>query len=206
MSKTYVLKANTNRSKTHDAYTPIVFPSRGLVDKWRDLDPEHDIVFDTGQELADHLSPPELMGVHQTLIAMGYMKREVFETHLERAKAIYSWAAKQSMPYQAGMIKVQEYDIDNPANVKGVAAEERRPRDKTISAERRPKHFKLEDPITVIGDNKLKPGSNRHRNRQVVMQASTVGEALKALRTLSPPGITGDIDLAVKDGVIKVGG
>jgi hypothetical protein len=50
----------------------------------------------------------------------------------------------------------------------------------------------------------IQPGSNRYRNMQVVIDSLTVGEALRNLRTLTPPGVPADIDLAIAKGAITL--
>jgi hypothetical protein len=50
----------------------------------------------------------------------------------------------------------------------------------------------------------IQPGSNRHRNMQTVIDSLTVGEALRNLRSLTPPGVPADIDLAIEKGAITL--
>jgi hypothetical protein len=47
-------------------------------------------------------------------------------------------------------------------------------------------------------------GSQRYRNMATVMASATVGEALLALRALTPKGVPADIDLAVEKRAVEI--
>ena len=58
--------------------------------------------------------------------------------------------------------------------------------------------------IVVTGDNPYREGSNRWHNFEALRQASTVAEALTAMKALTPGGNSVDIKLALAKGAIQL--
>ena len=58
--------------------------------------------------------------------------------------------------------------------------------------------------IVVTGGNPYREGSNRWHNFEALRQASTVAEALTAMKALTPGGNSVDIKLALAKGAIQL--
>ncbi len=80
----------------------------------------------------------------------------------------------------------------------------------TLPVEQQPKQRRTHIKRDVIISKQMprppiRPGTNRHRNMEIVMQCHTVGEALAQLKALEhSPGGSTDIKLAEKVGAITL--
>jgi hypothetical protein len=216
MSKTYVLVTNTGTAK--HPYSAIHFPSRGLVSKWKGLDKHHDVVFSSAVELGDKLHLHDLEGLYTALaLTFGEKHSPAHEMlPMDMARSIYVWTAKRAKPYSEGRNvdtdtdELQEAEADAAAAKRAPSPKSAMPRAVKVPGE--PKERSLTHKV-YANDQTIKrlldappiaSGSNRYRNMETVMASKTVGEALQALKNLTPKGVPADIDLAVAKAAIEI--
>jgi hypothetical protein len=193
---------------------------------WKGYDKQHDLVFSTARELGDQLHLHDLEGLYTTL-AVSYggniappAARDMDPDSMVRY--IYSWTKKHAKPpsEQGSRMDTETLEVnelDEAAKADEAAAKASKGKAKSASPkpakapteakDKVPTHkvYRNDQTITRLLDTPpIASGSNRYRNMATVMASATVGEALLALRALTPKGVPADIDLAVEKQAVEI--
>lgn len=225
--RTYVILTNTARSGRRDPYSAFLFNSRGIVKRWKEVDLTCDLIFSTAQELADNHDFHTLNGVYRTLCTMEGHTPQNFQSSMEAAKAVFSWATKRAQPYRPTIgvptvtnaaEKVDNHELDEITD-SGLANRAKEAKSQKPAKTPKPeavltskgarvlvhKKYSNDQKITaILTSPPIREGTNRYRNMQVVIDSKTVGEALQKLKELTPPGVPADIDIAVEKKAIVI--
>ena len=199
--KTYAVLENDNTSQRNEAYSYFRFASLRELRQCPELN-EYSIVFSTVDQLREAYTKEELVSVMQATYtkeplpdhSVGYLKNT--DTHDQFFKFV-EFIARKYKP----LVKDKPMDVKTSAPVVHIDQFN----NKTQKAEKatRSKY----DPaakIVVTGGNPYREGSNRWHNFEALRQASTVAEALTAMKALTPGGNSVDIKLALAKGAIQL--
>lgn len=190
--KTYAVLENDNNSNRNDPYSYFVFKSLRELKACKELN-EHSIVFAEVQQLQDTYSEEELRSV--VAATVGECALPNFPSfHKNFAEFVHERAKKYKPVSKEKQMTAEIVDI-TPEKPKRVAKSKYNPEAKILL------------PTGSMGMfvNPYRKNSNRWHNFEALTRSDTVGEALAAMKKLSPGGNSVDIRLAIEKGAIKLG-
>jgi|TARA_B100000085_G_C18563503_1_gene520552 hypothetical protein len=206
--KTYAVLENDITSNRNDAYSYFVFKSLRELKGCKELN-EHSIVFSEVQQLQDTYSEEELRSVvaatqgECSLPNYPSFHKNFAEFVHERAKKYKPVSKEKQMTAEVVNL---EADGTPPLAEQAIDA---LPKDKPKRVAK--SKYNTNAKILVIAgasgvyQNPYREGSNRWHNFEALVKSDTVGEALAAMKALSPGGNSVDIRLAIEKGAIKLG-
>ena len=190
--KTYAVLENDNNSNRNDPYSYFVFKSLRELKACQELN-EHSIVFAEVQQLQDTYSEEELRSV--VAATVGECALPNFPSfHKNFAEFVHERAKKYKPVLKEKQMTAEIVDI-TPEKPKRVTKSKYNPEAKILL------------PTGSMGMfvNPYRKNSNRWHNFEALTRSDTVGEALAAMKKLSPGGNSVDIRLAIEKGAIKLG-
>ena len=190
--KTYAVLENDITSNRNDAYSYFVFKSLRELKGCKELN-EHSIVFSEVQQLQDTYSEEELRSV--VAATQGECSLPNYPSfHKNFAEFVHERAKKYKPVSKEKQMTAEIVDI-TPEKPKRVAKSKYNPEAKILL------------PTGSMGMfvNPYRKNSNRWHNFEALTRSDTVGEALAAMKKLSPGGNSVDIRLAIEKGAIKLG-
>ena len=190
--KTYAVLENDNNSNRNDPYSYFVFKSLRELKACKELN-EHSIVFAEVQQLQDTYSEEELRSVVAATVGECALPNYP-SFHKNFAEFVHERAKKYKPVSKEKQMTAEIVDI-TPEKPKRVAKSKYNPEAKILL------------PTGSMGMfvNPYRKNSNRWHNFEALTRSDTVGEALAAMKKLSPGGNSGDIRLAIEKGAIKLG-
>ena len=190
--KTYAVLENDNNSNRNDPYSYFVFKSLRELKACKELN-EHSIVFAEVQQLQDTYSEEELRSV--VAATVGECALPNFPSfHKNFAEFVHERAKKYKPVSKEKQMTAEIVDI-TPEKPKRVAKSKYNPEAKIL----------LPTGSMGLFVNPYRKNSNRWHNFEALTRSDTVGEALAAMKKLSPGGNSVDIRLAIEKGAIKLG-
>ena len=190
--KTYAVLENNNNSNRNDPYSYFVFKSLRELKACKELN-EHSIVFAEVQQLQDTYSEEELRSVVAATVGECALPNYP-SFHKNFAEFVHERAKKYKPVSKEKQMTAEIVDI-TPEKPKRVAKSKNNPEAKILL------------PTGSMGMfvNPYRKNSNRWHNFEALTRSDTVGEALAAMKKLSPGGNSVDIRLAIEKGAIKLG-
>ena len=190
--KTYAVLENDNNSNRNDPYSYFVFKSLRELKACKELN-EHSIVFAEVQQLQDTYSEEELRSVVAATVGECALPNYP-SFHKNFAEFVHERAKKYKPVSKEKQMTADIVDI-TPEKPKRVAKSKYNPEAKILL------------PTGSMGMfvNPYRKNSNRWHNFEALTRSDTVGEALAAMKKLSPGGNSVDIRLAIEKGAIKLG-
>lgn len=190
--KTYAVLENDNNSNRNDPYSYFVFKSLRELKACKELN-EHSIVFAEVQQLQDTYSEEELRSVVAATVGECALPNYP-SFHKNFAEFVHERAKKYKPVSKEKQMTAEIVDI-TPEKPKRVAKSKYNPEAKILL------------PTGSMGMfvNPYRKNSNRWHNFEALTRSDTVGEALAAMKKLSPGGNSVDIRLAIEKGAIKLG-
>ena len=190
--KTYAVLENDNNSNRNDPYSYFVFKSLRELKACKELN-EHSIVFAEVQQLQDTYSEEELRSVVAATVGECALPNYP-SFHKNFAEFVHERAKKYKPVSKEKQMTAEIVDI-TPEKPKRVAKSKYNPEAKILL------------PTGSMGMfvNPFRKNSNRWHNFEALTRSDTVGEALAAMKKLSPGGNSVDIRLAIEKGAIKLG-
>ena len=190
--KTYAVLENDNNSNRNDPYSYFVFKSLRELKACKELN-EHSIVFAEVQQLQDTYSEEELRSVVAATVGECALPNYP-SFHKNFAEFVHERAKKYKPVSKEKQMTAEIVDI-TPEKPKRVAKSKYNPEAKILL------------PTGSMGMfvNPYRKNSNRWHNFEALTRSDTVGEALAAMKKLSPGGNSVDIRLAIEKGAIKQG-
>ena len=190
--KTYAVLENDNNSNRNDPYSYFVFKSLRELKACKELN-EHSIVFAEVQQLQDTYSEEELRSVVAATVGECALPNYP-SFHKNFAEFVHERAKKYKPVSKEKQMTAEIVDI-TPEKPKRVAKSKYNPDAKILL------------PTGSMGTfvNPYRKNSNRWHNFEALTRSDTVGEALAAMKKLSPGGNSVDIRLAIEKGAIKLG-
>ena len=190
--KTYAVLENDNNSNRNDPYSYFVFKSLRELKACKELN-EHSIVFAEVQQLQDTYSEEELPSVVAATVGESALPNYP-SFHKNFAEFVHERAKKYKPVSKEKQMTAEIVDI-TPEKPKRVAKSKYNPEAKILL------------PTGSMGMfvNPYRKNSNRWHNFEALTRSDTVGEALAAMKKLSPGGNSVDIRLAIEKGAIKLG-
>ena len=190
--KTYAVLENDNNSNRNDPYSYFVFKSLRELKACKELN-EHSIVFAEVQQLQDTYSEEELRSVVAATVGECALPNYP-SFHKNFAEFVHERAKKYKPVSKEKQMTAEIVDI-TPEKPKRVAKSKYNPEAKILL------------PTGSMGMfvNPFRKNSNRWHNFEALPRSDTVGEALAAMKKLSPGGNSVDIRLAIEKGAIKQG-
>ena len=190
--KTYAVLENNNNSNRNDPYSYFVFKSLRELKACKELN-EHSIVFAEVQQLQDTYSEEELRSVVAATVGECALPNYP-SFHKNFAEFVHERAKKYKPVSKEKQMTAEIVDI-TPEKPKRVAKSKYNPEAKILL------------PTGSMGMfvNPYRKNSNRWHNFEALTRSDTVGEALAAMKKLSPGGNSVDIRLAIEKGAIKLG-
>ena len=209
--KTYAVLENDYTSQRNEGYSYFKFASLRELRQCPELN-EHSIVFSTVDQLREAYTKEELASVMEATYikdpkceplkqsTVGYL--HTTDTHDQFFKFVEFIARKykpvkkeEPMEVKASTPVVQIDQFNNKA--------QKHEETKKVERVARSKYEPTAQ-IVVTGANPYREGSNRWHNFEALRKASTVAEALSAMKALTPGGNSVDIKLALAKGAIKL--
>ena len=190
--KTYAVLENDISSNRNDPYSYFVFKSLRELKACKELN-EHSIVFAEIQQLQDTYSEEELRSVVAATVGECALPNYP-SFHKNFAEFVHERAKKYKPVSKEKQMTAEIVDI-TPEKPKRVAKSKYNPEAKILL------------PTGSMGMfvNPYRKNSNRWHNFEALTKSDTVGEALAAMKKLSPGGNSVDIRLAIEKGAIKLG-
>ena len=190
--KTYAVLENDNNSNRNDPYSYFVFKSLRELKACKELN-EHSIVFAEVQQLQDTYSEEELRSVVAATVGECALPNYP-SFHKNFAEFVHERAKKYKPVSKEKQMTAEIVDITHE-KPKRVAKSKYNPEAKILL------------PTGSMGMfvNPYRKNSNRWHNFEALTRSDTVGEALAAMKKLSPGGNSVDIRLAIEKGAIKLG-
>ena len=190
--KTYAVLENDNNSNRNDPYSYFVFKSLRELKACKELN-EHSIVFAEVQQLQDTYSEEELRSV--VAATVGECALPNYPSFYKNFAEFVHERAKKYKPVSKEKQMTAEIVDITPEKPKRVAKSKYNPEAKILL------------PTGSMGMfvNPYRKNSNRWHNFEALTRSDTVGEALAAMKKLSPGGNSVDIRLAIEKGAIKLG-
>ena len=200
--KTYAVLENDNTSNRNDAYSYFVFKSLRELKGCKELN-EHSIVFSEVQQLQDTYSEEELRSV--VAATQGECSLPNYPSfHKNFAEFVHERAKKYKPVSKEKQMTAEVVDITpEPQGIEAVVND----KPKRVAKSK----YNINAKILVIAgasgvyQNPYREGSNRWHNFEALVKSDTVGEALTAMKALSPGGNSVDIRLAIEKGCIQLG-
>ena len=190
--KTYAVLENDNNSNRNDPYSYFVFKSLRELKACKELN-EHSIVFAEVQQLQDTYSEEELRSVVAATVGECALPNYP-SFHKNFAEFVHERAKKYKPVSKEKQMTAEIVDI-TPEKPKRVAKSKYNPEAKIL----------LPTGSMGVFINPYRKNSNRWHNFEALTRSDTVGEALAAMKKLSPGGNSVDIRLAIEKGAIKLG-
>ena len=190
--KTYAVLENDNNSNRNDPYSYFVFKSLRELKACKELN-EHSIVFAEVQQLQDTYSEEELRSVVAATVGECALPNYP-SFHKNFAEFVHERAKKYKPVSKEKQMTAEIVDI-TPEKPKRVAKSKYNPEAKIL----------LPTGSMDLFVNPYRKNSNRWHNFEALTRSDTVGEALAAMKKLSPGGNSVDIRLAIEKGAIKLG-
>lgn len=190
--KTYAVLENDNNSNRNDPYSYFVFKSLRELKACKELN-EHSIVFAEVQQLQDTYSEEELRSVVAATVGECALPNYP-SFHKNFAEFVHERAKKYKPVSKEKQMTAEIVDI-TPEKPKRVAKSKYNPEAKIL----------LPTGSMGLFVNPYRKNSNRWHNFEALTRSDTVGEALAAMKKLSPGGNSVDIRLAIEKGAIKLG-
>ena len=200
--KTYAVLENDNTSNRNDAYSYFVFKSLRELKACKELN-EHSIVFAEVQQLQDTYSEEELRSVVAATVGECALPNYP-SFHKNFAEFVHERAKKYKPVSKEKQMTAEIVDITpEPQGIASVATE----KPKRVAKSKYDENAKILLPTGSMGMfvNPYRKNSNRWHNFEALTRSDTVGEALAAMKKLSPGGNSVDIRLAIEKGAIKLG-
>lgn len=205
--QTYAVVENDINSERREAYSYFVFPSLKSMRGCIELN-EFSLVFSTVEQLREAYTKEELLGVMEATYASSKHAEPLSEestrflrnddTH-ERFFRFCEFIARKYKPI------VKEKPVEVKATPPIVQIDQFNNKAQKATAERSARSkYDPNAQIQVTGANPYREGSNRWHNFEALRKANTVGEALLAMKALTPGGNSVDIKLALAKGAIKL--
>ena len=200
--KTYAVLENSIESNRNDPYSYFVFKSLRELRECKELN-EHSIVFSELHQLQDTYSEEELRSV--VTATQGECTLPNYPSfHKNFAEYVHEKAKKYKPVSKEKQMTAEIVDIKpEPQGIETVVTE----KPKRVAKSK----YDLNAKILVLAGasgiktNPYRTGSNRYHNFEALIHSKTVGEALTAMKKLSPGGNSVDIRLAIEKGAIKLG-
>lgn len=208
--QTYAVIENDHSSDRKEAYSYFVFPSLKSMRGCVELN-EHSIVFSTVQQLREAYTQEELIGVMEATYASGkhidpldaeatgYLRK--VDTH----EQFYRFCEFVSRKYKP-IIKEDPVEVKATAPVIHVDQFNNKAQKAQTTERAVRSKYDAKAEIVVTGSNPYREGSNRWHNFEALRKSNTVGEALIAMKALTPGGNSVDIKLALAKGAIQLKG
>jgi hypothetical protein len=200
--KTYAVLENDITSNRSDAYSYFVFKSLRELKGCKELN-EHSIVFSEVQQLQDTYSEEELRSV--VAATQGECSLPNYPSfHKNFAEFVHERAKKYKPVSKEKQMTAEVVDITpEPQGIEAVVTD----KPKRVAKSKYNTNAKI---LVLAGasgvyQNPYREGSNRWHNFEALVKSNTVGEALAAMKALSPGGNSVDIRLAIEKGAIKLG-
>ena len=190
--KTYAVLENDISSNRNDPYSYFVFKSLRELKACKELN-EHSIVFAEVQQLQDTYSEEELRSVVAATVGECALPNYP-SFHKNFAEFVHERAKKYKPVSKEKQMTAEIVDI-TPEKPKRVAKSKYNPEAKIL----------LPTGSMGLFVNPYRKNSNRWHNFEALTKSDTVGEALAAMKKLSPGGNSVDIRLAIEKGAIKLG-
>jgi hypothetical protein len=200
--KTYAVLENDNNSNRNDPYSYFVFKSLRELKACKELN-EHSIVFAEVQQLQDTYSEEELRSVVAATVGECALPNYP-SFHKNFAEFVHERAKKYKPVSKEKQMTAEIVDITpEPQGIEAVATE----KPKRVAKSKYNPEAKILLPTGSMGMfvNPYRKNSNRWHNFEALTRSDTVGEALAAMKKLSPGGNSVDIRLAIEKGAIKLG-
>ena len=190
--KTYAVLENDNNSNRNDPYSYFVFKSLRELKACKELN-EHSIVFAEVQQLQDTYSEEELRSVVAATVGECALPNYP-SFHKNFAEFVHERAKKDKPVSKEKQMTAEIVDIT-------------REKPKRVAKSKYNPEAKILLPTGSMGMfvNPYRKNSNRWHNFEALTRSDTVGEALAAMKKLSPGGNSVDIRLAIEKGAIKLG-
>ena len=200
--KTYAVLENDITSNRNDAYSYFVFKSLRELKGCKELN-EHSIVFSEVQQLQDTYSEEELRSV--VAATQGECSLPNYPSfHKNFAEFVHERAKKYKPVSKEKQMTAEIVDITpEPQGIEAVVTD----KPKRVAKSK----YNIDAKILVLAGasgvytNPYREGSNRWHNFEALVKSATVGEALAAMKALSPGGNSVDIRLAIEKGCIQLG-
>ena len=207
-TKTYAVLENNIHSDRTEAYSYFVFPSLRELRNCKELN-EYSIVFSTVEQLKETYTEKELLSVLEATYekinsplskeTSASIKR--FGIYDEFFSFVEFVAKKYKPVKKETKVSAEVIKIEPTAPLKTSPKVQRTARSKYNS------DAKILLPMGSAGlfINPYREGSNRWHNFEALAKSATVGEALEAMKALTPGGNSVDIRLALEKGAIQLG-
>ena len=200
--KTYAVLENDVNSNRNDSYSYFVYNSLRELKACEELN-EHSIVFAEVQQLQDTYTEEELRSVVAATVGECALPNYP-SFHKNFAEFVHERARKYKPVLKEKQMTAEIVDITpEPQGIEAVTTE----KPKRVAKSK----YDLNAKILVLAGasgiktNPYRTGSNRYHNFEALIHSKTVGEALTAMKALSPGGNSVDIRLAIEKGAIKLG-
>jgi hypothetical protein len=200
--KTYAVLENDNTSNRNDSYSYFVFKSLRELKSCKELN-EHSIVFAEVQQLQDTYSEEELRSVVAATVGECALPNYP-SFHKNFAEFVHERARKYKPVSKEKQMTAEIVDITpEPQGIEAVATE----KPKRVAKSKYDANAKIlvQAGASGVYQNPYREGSNRWHNFEALVKSATVGEALAAMKALTPGGNSVDIRLAIEKGAIKLG-
>jgi len=159
---------------------------------------EYAIVYngDEPRQLLDFCSPEELKS-----ICAAFGETIKFISPEQAASAVHTMTVKKAVKWKPE----KENKMSNTATATVPVAPAPQATTAPANKQERPRFNKDAKIVSLMDTPPIREGTNRYRNMLVIMQSSSVAEAMEKLRALSPaPGGGVDIKIAIKAGAIEL--
>ena len=200
--KTYAVLANANTRHRTDPYSYFVFKSLRELKTCKELN-EHSIVFAEVQQLQDTYSEEELRSVVAATVGECALPNYP-SFHKNFAEFVHERARKYKPVSKEKQMTAEIVDITpEPQGIEAITTE----KPKRVAKSKYDSNAKIlvQAGVSGVYQNPYREGSNRWHNFEALVKSATVGEALAAMKALTPGGNSVDIRLAIEKGAIKLG-
>ena len=200
--KTYAVLENDINSNRNDPYSYFVFKSLRELKTCKELN-EHSIVFAEVQQLQDTYSEEELRSVVAATVGECALPNYP-SFHKNFAEFVHERARKYKPVSKEKQMTAEIVDITpEPQGIEAVTTE----KPKRVAKSKYDANAKIlvQAGASGVYQNPYREGSNRWHNFEALVKSATVGEALAAMKALTPGGNSVDIRLAIEKGAIKLG-
>ena len=200
--KTYAVLENDINSNRNDSYSYFVFNSLRELKACEELN-EHSIVFAEVQQLQDTYTEEELRSVVAATVGECALPNYP-SFHKNFAEFVHERARKYKPVLKEKQMTAEIVDITpEPQGIEAVVTE----KPKRVAKSKYDSNAKIlvQAGASGVYQNPYREGSNRWHNFEALIKSATVGEALAAMKALTPGGNSVDIRLAIEKGAIKLG-
>lgn len=200
--KTYAVLENDNKSNRNDPYSYFVFKSLRELKTCKELN-EHSIVFAEVQQLQDTYTEEELRSVVAATVGECALPNYP-SFHKNFAEFVHERARKYKPVSKEKQMTAEIVDITpEPQGIEAITTE----KPKRVAKSKYDSNAKIlvQAGASGVYQNPYREGSNRWHNFEALVKSATVGEALAAMKALTPGGNSVDIRLAIEKGAIKLG-